>query len=372
MKITGIICEYNPLHLGHKKQLDTIRALRGQDSAIVCLMSGNFVQRGEPAIFHKSLRARAALEAGADLVLELPVTYALRSAEGFAQGGVDILSAICDTLCFGAEDPGDALTAAAEALVSPEFTAHLRTYLDEGLSFPAARQRGLEDMGIPGDILTKPNNILAVEYCKAARGTQLQLLPIYRGGDYHDPQADADNPSATALRRLLLAGESIDDFTPCRQNGALHALDFGEKAVLARLRTMTEEEFALLPGGSEGLWRKFMHACRRETGISAILEATKSKRYTHTRIARMLLCAYLGITDTMLRQSAPYVRVLGMNATGQKILSATKKRVTYINASEKSPLPYYAFEQRCASLYALCAPTIDPMEAEDAQTLIRI
>ena len=122
MKTVGIICEYNPFHLGHKKQFDRIRQEYGPDTAIVCLMSGNFVQRGAPAIFDKSCRARAAIDSGADLVLELPVTYALSSAEGFATGGVKILSGICDTLCFGTENgTAKTLMQTALTLLSPDY-----------------------------------------------------------------------------------------------------------------------------------------------------------------------------------------------------------------------------------------------------------
>ena len=147
MKTVGIICEYNPFHLGHAKQLRLIREQFGSDCAVVCLMSGNYVQRGFPAIVDKSLRAQAALSCGADLVLELPLTNVLSSAEGFAAGGVEILSRICDTLCFGTESgTKKSLTDTASVLLSPEFKAALMSRLDAGLSFPAARQAALETM----------------------------------------------------------------------------------------------------------------------------------------------------------------------------------------------------------------------------------
>ena len=176
LKVTGIICEYNPLHLGHKKQIDTIRAA-DPDGIIVCLMSGNYVQRGKPAIADKSLRAKAALLAGADLVLELPITAALSSAEGFAAVGVRILSIFCTHLCFGAETADtDILMQTAKALLSESFPAMLRVQLEKGLSFPAARAKALEEMGIPA--VTKPNDILAVEYCKAILAQNSPLTPI--------------------------------------------------------------------------------------------------------------------------------------------------------------------------------------------------
>ena len=142
--IVGIICEYNPLHLGHEKQIKQIRRELGENCAIVCAMSGNFVQRGRPAIFDKTLRAEAAIKSGADLVVELPVTTALSSAEGFAAGGVEILSKVCDSLCFGVETgTKESLLATAKALLNKDFPPLLRAFLDEGLSFPAARQKAM-------------------------------------------------------------------------------------------------------------------------------------------------------------------------------------------------------------------------------------
>ena len=166
MKTIGIICEYNPLHLGHKKQLDLVRSEFGPECVIVCAMSGNYVQRGAPAIIDKSLRAEAAVACGADLVIELPIPVALSSAEGFAAGGVALLSRLCDTLCFGAETADKAaLLRTAEARLGPEFPPLLRRELDRGLSFPAARQAALAEMGLSGGLVTRPNDILAVEYC---------------------------------------------------------------------------------------------------------------------------------------------------------------------------------------------------------------
>ena len=208
----GIICEYNPLHLGHKKQLDIIREKNGSDSGIVCIMSGNFVQRGAPAAISKALRAKAAVLCGADLVLELPVTAALSSAEGFASEGVRLLAPFCHELCFGAESAdADALMAVAKTLLSADFSPALRSQLDLGLSFPAARQAALENLGTNGDLLTQPNNILAVEYCKAILTQQsaMKPFPIHREGSYHAEVADAENPSATAMPQISSKGMSL-------------------------------------------------------------------------------------------------------------------------------------------------------------------
>ncbi len=366
MHITGIICEYNPLHLGHQKQMNTVRGMHGPDSGIVCMMSGNFVQRGYPAIFDKMTRARAAVLAGADLVLELPVTYALSSAEGFAAGGVRFLSPICDELCFGAESPDrDPLMQTARALLSPDFSSLLKENLATGKSFPAARQAALETMGLDGSLTTSPNNILAIEYCKAilTQESSMEPLPIFRGGSYHDTQIDQENPSATALRMRIEQGKSWQSFVPdpaLFTDAAIHTLSRGEKAILARLRTMTDAEFEALPYGSEGLWRKLMHACRKEATLDAILEATKSKRYTRSRLDRMAMCAFLGLTEQDLSAPAPYARVLALNEKGRSVLRQARQTLWLPNIGETVDNPYQAIEDRCDALYGLFAAAPEP------------
>ena len=378
MKTVGIICEYNPLHKGHVKQFQQIRQLLGEDTAIVCLMSGNFVQRGMPAIIDKTLRAQAAAECGADLVLELPVTYALSSAEGFAAGGVRILGGFCDYLCFGAETADEAaLMQAAAALLSEDFPPMLRTFLDQGMSFPSARQAALEQMGINGALLTSPNNILAVEYCKAilSQGCAMKILPIHRGGSYHDELPDEDNPSATAVRKLMLESGDFKSFVPaCTGNlyadATLHTIQAGERAVLAKLRTMSDAEFESLPYGSEGLWRKFMHACRSEATLEGIITATKSKRYTRTRIDRMIMCAFLGLSLQDMLSPVPYIRVLAFNDHGRLALKAARQTGTFRNAGEIDLTDYGAKERQIGDLYGLFC--IGSPEAPGAESRRRI
>ena len=358
MKTVGIICEYNPFHLGHKKQFDIIRRELGEDTAIVCLMSGNFVQRGAPAIFDKSLRAQAAILSGADLVLELPVQYALSSAEGFAAGGVKILSGFCDYLCFGCETgTKDTLWETTHALLSSEFSDALRLQLDKGLSFPAARQTAL---GEKGALLQNPNDILAVEYCKAilSENSPMQILPIQRQGSYHDTEADRANPSATAVRALITNAHDWKSYIPKTawevfDGAVVHTLTAGERAILTKLRSMNEEEFEALPYGSEGLWRKLMHACRSCASLEEIIAATKSKRYTRTRLDRMVMCAYLGITKEALEAPAPHTRVLAFNGAGRTILKKAREFGTFPHVGENMDDAYWTLEQRLSDLYDL-------------------
>ena len=360
MQSIGIICEYNPFHKGHQKQLRMIRERFGEEAAIVCGMSGDFVQRGEPALYPASVRAKAAVLAGADLVLELPLTYSLRSAEGFADGGVEILSelGVVEHLCFGCERQ-EGLTETARVLCTEEFSAELKKQLETGISFASARQRALEAMGCDGTVIETPNNILGVEYCKAIlrRQSRLQPMPILRQGSYHDEIPDAENPSAASLRKT-------EDFlpyvpretAPCYEGQPQYRREYGERAMLARLRTMTEEEFSQVPYGSEGLWSKVMRLCRQGGSVEEILQGAKSKRYAYTRLSRLLMCAFLGISQQLLEKRAPYVRILALSGRGRALLRQAKagSSLTLLHAGERpSACEYAEAEVRAALCYDL-------------------
>lgn len=357
----GIVCEYNPFHLGHQKQIDSIREKFGANTGIICAMSGNYVQRGHPSVFDKTIRAEAAIRCGADLVVELPVTTSLSSAEGFAAGGVAVLSRLCDGLCFGAETADlQQLLGTTEALLSEDFPKLLRRELERGCSFPAARQAALEKMGLPGAILESPNNILAVEYCKAIlrQSSPMRPLPISREGSYHAKEADFENPSATSLRIRLQNGLDISGYLPeaagqVFAGAPIHTLEAGQRAVLSGLRTMEDAEFEALPFGSEGLWRKLMRESRKQATLEDIAAAVKSKRYTRSRIDRMILCAFLGITVQTMEAEIPYVRVLAFNDRGREILSGAKKDGFFLNAGQPTPHPLWEMEQRWEDLYSL-------------------
>lgn len=379
MAVAGIICEYNPFHLGHKKQFSMVREALGEDTAIVCLMSGSFVQRGAPAMFDKSLRAEAALRCGADLVLELPVPVSLSSAEGFASGGVRILSQLCTHLAFGCESADDrSLERTVQGLLDPGFSSRLRQALDSGISFPAAREEALNAMGISPALLRSPNDTLAVEYCKAitSLGSALTPLPLRREGMYHAQHPDPDNPSASSLRLRAAAGETWMDYIPPEaapvfRNAPIHTLEAGERAMLYRLRTMAEEEFENLPYGSEGLWRRLMRECRRGSTLEEILSAVKTKRYTRTRLDRMVLCAFLGLTGEDLSEPTPYVRILGFTDQGREILRRYAGDIPLCNAGSPEKGEYAEAEKRWGNLYGLFRADIpDPPGQEQTRRIV--
>ena len=362
MKTIGIICEYNPFHLGHARQIRLVREHFEEPTAIICVMSGNYVQRGMPAMWDKTTRAAAALACSADLVLELPITGVLQSAEGFAGTGVEILNKLgcVDYISFGAEcGSAESLMAFAQKMDSPAFSEKLRSALDQGLPYAAARQQALDD---DKGLLHSPNNILGLEYCRAIlkSGSHLQPLVISRNGDYHAVTADTQEPSATAVRSLFPHG-NWQQFVPSEvvsilTTAAHYDFSFGERAVLARLRALSDEEWEQCAHGSEGLWSKAMGAARTETMVEDILTAVKSKRYPRTRLQRLLLCAYLGISDAELKQPIPYVRVLGATATGRELLRQAKKtdQIPLINSGETpADKAYYRLECRASDLYTL-------------------
>ena len=376
MRTVGIICEYNPFHGGHTAQIRQIRADFGADCTVVCLMSGNYVQRGEPAIFSKDLRAKAAVLCGADLLLELPLTAALRSAEGFAAEGVRILTDIsCDALSFGSEtaDP-ELLMQTASLLLRPELDERIRAHLQTGCSYPAARALALRDLGCEGAV-SQPNDILAVEYCKAIlrQKSPMEIHAVLRPGDYNALELDAEKPSATALRAALVrdrergdgsavsgpAGSDWRAAVPACLHGLyaaapLHTAAAGERACLALLRTLPDDAFAALPFGSEGLWSKLMKNCRVCSSVEQILTATKSKRYTLSRIRRMLLCAVLGLRAEDLEREPPYVRVLAFGERGRVLLRRDHGGLRLINAGQTPPDPAYNnLERRASDLYGL-------------------
>ena len=366
MRVCGIICEYNPFHRGHEKQLRQVRQALGEGAAVVCLMSGSFVQRGEPAIFEKRVRAQAAVRAGANLVLELPVTKALCSAEGFARGGVEIFSqlGVVDTLAFGCESAdAPAMITAARAMCESGYDRALREILDTGASYPAARQRALEAIGLDGKILQRPNDILALEYCKALlqMESRIQPLALLREGDYHADEADPENPSATSLRARLLSGKEISPFVPqtameAYRNVRQYALSSGERAMLAGLRLLPDEAWQQTAHGSEGLWSKAMKAAREKGSLEEIIGAVKSRRYPRTRIQRLLLCAFLGMTQQTLQLPVSHVRALAFDETGKALLRRMREegQLPVVNAGEKPPASaLFDLEVRAGRLYPL-------------------
>ena len=386
MRAAGIIAEYNPLHSGHLRLLEAGRALLGTDTAFVCVMSGNFVQRGDFALLRKHARAQAAVESGADLVLELPLPWAVSSAEDFADGGVRVLAStgLVDHLLFGSEC-GDAaaLERTAAALLTPAFRDRLRRELPGAVSYAAARERALGAL-LPEEaaLLKSPNNILGIEYCKALlrQGASIRPVTVRREGSPHDgPLAQDAHPSASALRALLREGrraEALALLPPAmgrayeEEEAAGRAPVFWEncqRATLARLRSMSAADFAALDPGREGLRNRLYEASRTAATVQSLLEAAKTKRYAMARLRRMVLWAYLGLTPADLPADPPYLRVLAANETGCRLLARMRRtaavpvltKPTQVRRLGPEARRLFELEVRAADLYTLAYPRLE-------------
>ncbi len=344
MKIAGIIAEYNPMHNGHVYHISQTREATGCDYLMV-VMSGDFVQRGEPAIADKFTRTRWALEAGADLVLELPSAAAVASAERFARGGVQTLCAtgVLTHLCFGSElSDVDALCAASEHLAKepPGFKAALKEQLSLGKSYPRARYDALESCGAPKTLLEalkSPNSILAMEYIRFLRQFGPEVIPvaIERLGSGHDQPGLGGFASASAIRNALLAGDAdVYESMPMYVGGRFAlgqippiSLNEAQELILYALLRMSPEELSNLPDVQEGFENVIYRAVRQASSLDELYAELKSKRYTLARCRRIALCALLGIDKALLQTSmgeegAGYLRVLGFRRDARPLLSA--------------------------------------------------
>lgn len=394
MQAAGIIIEYNPMHYGHLRLLEETRRLLGPDTAVIGVMSGDFVQRGDFALVRRRARAKAAVESGVDLVLELPLPWAVASAERFADGGVQVLmgTGLVTELVFGSEcGDGAALQRAASALLSPELNELVRRELTKGDSFAAARQRALAALLRPEDaaLLESPNNILGVEYCKALLRWESPIRPLTvrrRGTGYHGTELEGGVASATLIRGLLRDGrreQALELMAPAMKAAYLEEEAEGrapvfretcQRAILARLRSMTEADFAALDQGSEGLWNRLYEISRRAVSVEEILETAKTKRYAYTRLQRMVLWAWLGLTPADFPKTVPYLRVLAANGTGRALLARMRKtaelpiltKPAHVRQMREEAQALFALESRAADLYALAYPDLSAAVGESA------
>lgn len=399
MRIAGVVAEYNPFHNGHALHLEKTRAKNGGCEAthIVAVMSGSFVQRGEPAVLPKFDRARMALLGGADLVLELPVPWCLSSAEGFAFGAVSLLDSLgcVDCLSFGSES-GDLapLEKAVSLMETPRFSSLLKYFLELGISFPEAQQKALAEIGgaTTASVLETPNNTLGIEYLKALErlGSRITPFTVKRQGSAHDSLAPIGNTASASYLRTLLSADRLINALPyipassasalsdAAQNGRLPAdVQLLERAVLSRLRLMTVEEWRAVPGISEGLENRAYNAARSAQSLADLEERIKTKRYPLTRVRRLIWSAYLGIPSGYAAARPPYARVLAANERGKEILSAAKPTVPLLyRASQVDKLSdacqaLWQLENRATDLYGVAFASPLPCGTDCTNGLVR-
>lgn len=374
----GIICEFDPLHSGHARLLSHARAM-GADT-VICAMSGNFTQRGSFAALDKRARAEMAVRCGADLVVELPTVWAMSPAETFALGGVQLLAMTgADTLLFGSEcGELSALRRLAECLDSPAFADRLTALPDSGETFAVRRQRAAAALLGDADAaaLESPNNTLAVEYLRALRRTGASMTPatMLRTGAAHDGAPEGGTASASYLRQLLRQGQVEDacGFMPSAAADILRReLSHGrvtdsalcERAVLSRLRVMTEEDWRGYDPGGEGLYHRLYQAARSACTVEELLSAAKTKRYPLARLRRMVLAAYLRLPPAPAQ--VPYIRVLAATAAGRAHLRRLRDagapvltKPADVSSLGADAAALFALEGRCTDLYVLARPDL--------------
>ena len=356
-KVVGIIAEYNPFHNGHLYHLLQAKDL-AQADYVVAVISGNFTQRGDTSIVDKWTKAYMAICGGCDLVLELPTVYSISSAENFASGAIKILDSlkIVDSIAFGAEasDLATLNNIANVLYTEPRGYTNILTHeLQKGISFPSARENAilmyLNDIKRYANILNSPNNILAIEYLKALKTQKSNMNPIMVKRSkvyYNDDRIVDDFASATAIRKLIKRREYEDlrKVVPrstykilskqIRDGNIVLGLENFEKEIIYTLRKMSIREIANLPDVSEGLENLIKNSADNCNDMSKLIANIKSKRYTQTRIQRILLYALLGIDKKMMEDSkkvTPYVRVLGFTNKGKELISEINKRNPKIN-----------------------------------------
>lgn len=356
-RVIGVVAEYNPFHNGHYYHLQATKEITGAEYC-VAVISGNFTQRGDTSIVNKWAKAYMAICGGADLVIELPTVYSISSAENFASGAVKILDnlKVVNAISFGAEANDFAtLNNIANVLYEEPkaYTNILSHELKKGISYPAARENALmmylNDIKRYANTLSSPNNILAIEYLKALKIQKSKLEPIMikrKKVYYNDNKIVDDFASATAIRKLLQDGEyaNLRKVIPrssytiigqeSRKGGMVLSLAKYEKEIIYALRKMTVEEIADLPDVSEGLQFAIKNAANEANNLKDLISNIKSKRYTQTRIQRILLYALLGIDKKLMENSrkvVPYVRVLGFTQKGKSLLSEISRRNPKLN-----------------------------------------
>ncbi|MBR5156239.1 MAG: nucleotidyltransferase [Clostridia bacterium] len=379
MKTMAIVCEYNPFHNGHAYQISQHRTGYGVD-CVIAVMSGNFVQRGAPAICDKWTRAEMALSGGCDLVLELPTVFATQSAERFAFGAVQLIDrlGLVDYLSFGSEC-GDIgiLKQAACALLKPDFNEQVSVILKSGISYPAAREQAMSDfLGKEyGDLLSEPNNLLGIEYLKSLMllNSKIEPVTLTRTVSHHAASNNENYCSASHLRTLTEQGKDISSFIPADSLAVLNnAIKTGkapadisklDSIITYLLRTKSEDELRMLPDVSEGIEKRFIEAAKSENTFISISESVKTKRYTKTRIDRTLIHMLLGINKDIANSTPEYFRVLAANSVGTAFLKTIKKNdypviTKTANAifTSKNAEDMFNIDCRATDIYAMLYP----------------
>ncbi|MCH5296075.1 MAG: nucleotidyltransferase family protein [Ruminococcus sp.] len=323
----AVICEFNPFHNGHKYILNKAKMIA--DEPIIAIMSGSFTQRGEVAVTDKFTRAKIALQNGADLVVEMPVFGAIACAERFAKVGVSLAKAFecVNYLAFGCEsDDIDCLYELVQAKDNARVNEIIKKKMGEGDYYPRAFESAVSELygNKTASVLKGANNILGVEYISCLRGTDIKPLPIKRIAVEHDSDiVNMEYASASYIRKRIRNGKKADEYMPYADFEITYPSNL-ESAVLYKLRSMTADDFKILPEVSEGLENRITEAVKQNVTVDGIIDFIKTKRYTRARIQRIIAAAFVGVCDDLQRNEAMYVRVLGFSKVGATLLKGCR------------------------------------------------
>lgn len=372
MKVAGIIAEFNPFHNGHALLVQ--KAREAGYTHVVAVMSGNFVQRGEPAVFHHSVRTKAALENGVDLVLQLPGVYAMSGAQSFARAGAEILNGFgcVDSIVFGSEcGDTDLLSQTADAVYGEEIKPLLSEELAKGISFASARENALKAINpMFADVIKSPNNILGVEYIAALKRLESTITPVTfeRVGAAHDSdEASGNIAGASLIRELIKNKKEWQKLVPESAKEIYCDADIAdikriENAVLYKIRTVSAEELSKVPDVSEGIENRILSAAKQARSLEELYSLAKTKRYSHARIRRIIWNCLLGVTAADLDLPVPYIRISGFNKKGAELIKAAKETAVLPVISKPADLSLlgeaaqrvFSLECTAGDIYALC------------------
>ncbi len=391
MKVSGIICEYNPFHNGHLYHIRNTR--KNGATHVVAVMSGNFVQRGDTAIMDKLDRARLAVKSGADLVIELPVQYSLSSAEFFATGAVWLLKSlgVVDELSFGSEcGDTDMLSRTLEVSerAAAERKDEIRSIMEKGYTYPRALNSVISGISSEAaSVISEPNNLLAIEYMRALKsfGTSIKPYTVKRTSAAHDSSAPTDEyASASYIRELISKGISgidsigayttsiwADEVSKAVRNGEIADINRLERVILYKLRTASVKEIANLHDVGQGLEHR-IYGARMAGSLEELLFTVKTKRYTMARIRRILLSLLIGINKQDMTHLPPYGRILAINERGREILAAAKGKATLPYATSIAKLSqknstsrrFAELEIRASDIYGLALDTVNSAQKD--------
>ncbi len=390
----GIVCEYNPFHKGHLYHISKTKEA-GADF-IVCVMSGNFVQRGECAYADKWTRAAAAVNCGADVVIDLPVPWACASAENFARGSVGLLCDFgIDILSFGSEwEDGELLKRCADALDDKNIALLLKEKMASGLSYPGALSEAVGELygEKEKEVLSSPNSTLAVEYIRALNrlSPQVQLLPVKRMGSGHDSEKISDGTASASKIRTFADISDGKDYIPEKaytllkksfnEGNGPYMMQKGERAILSALREMKKEEYSLYVTDSSGLANRIYEAVRTASSLDSLYEKAKSKNYTHSRVRREVMALFLKIPKDMSKEKVPYMRILAVSERGISLLSKAKESSSvpvvtrHGEMNSLSERAKQVYELQCSSTdkFALFSENIRECSLEQKNSMIKI